>query len=1070
MNMKRCLPIVLATVVLGFAFGWLAAAQLTTPGYVVSDLQLISQESKTDWSAEWTGPIQAATILAWFAEHGYPALIRDFNNDGVIDELDTIELADILGKTVMGTETVRGTTDVRLVLGLARYVAERYPDQFELKIYDVGFSGEFATEEGDAFDPRIVDGIELVLKNEPSIAAYEAELESGEGVIVGLEEGDDGNTYLSGRSFLYETTPDGYTPIDLAWAKENRYEPGPQGKVLETVGKMDEFFYLDYHGHWTKAEFMLALSPSITTGEGIPGEDCPDLIVIGSAKCEFVEGETECDDEWSVTVEATVRNIGAADVSDPFHLWLTGLTCDDGTTILDPEMLLCGADIDQINATGSTTVHFTFSLPASESGPCCEYTLIVDSHAVIDESCYPAPWGEFNNAYHGTVCCDREPRACPDLTIGGIHSCRCWETDTGHICRVYIEATITNIAPGVPVSIPFVVGLLYGCTDGGGPHGIGKVISGARLAELNATGSMSVGFWYVFATTNPIPPCCKYVLVVDYWNAVDESCHPDPNGEHNNIFTSGFCCDEPPLDDGRCPDLTIFGMDTCTCRETPGGDLVCYVGIDAFVGKDGGPVSDPFEVRLTIDCADAFPSQEQWKMVAPGQINDGFEMVHFDYLFSPLDPMNPCCTYSLEVDQPDVIDETCFIGGEMNNSFGPVEFCCNGTTQDCPDLMVAVDEAICTCGPGSLRLVELTADACAVTVYGTVTNIGSVPILNPFDVAVDYGCADGMGDFLTYRIQGSQLAELNTTGSTTVEFTWLFTPLEEDFNCCHFVLIVDSGEEVDECVLFGEANNVAGGMVCCEIPTQECPDLTVTGSHSCSCIKTRRGYSCEVHVEATVTNISPEVSVTGSFGVALLSGCIPGGGGPIVLPISGPNLAELNETGSSNVEFFYEFATTDPTPPCCKYTLEVDFLGVIDESCHPDPNGEHNNLFVSTFCCEDTTPLCPDLIVEITVLTCRNIGAVAPLYEVTIEALVTNIGTETVTQAIYVEAECACGNDTDIIHTDLGPGESDTAEFVITCSPNQGGCHDVTVTVDYTLIINECDERNNTDEGTFCCR
>ena len=58
---------------------------------------------------------------------------------------------------------------------------------------------------------------------------------------------------------------------------------------------------------------------------------------------------------------------------------------------------------------------------------------------------------------------------------------------------------------------------------------------------------------------------------------------------------------------------------------------------------------------------------------------------------------------------------------------------------------------------------------------------------------------------------------------------------------------------------------------------------------------------------------------------------------------------------------------------------------------------------------------------------------------------------------------------TDIINTDLDPGDSDTAEFVINCG-TQGGCHDVTVTVDYTHFIDECDEQNNTDEETVCCR
>jgi hypothetical protein len=97
------------------AVGWSISSQveeLEPPtGYMRSDLQLISQESKETWSAEWTGPIQAATMMAWFHEHGYSRLMRDFNGDGVIDELDTIELADIFGRGSMQTNRPRGTND-----------------------------------------------------------------------------------------------------------------------------------------------------------------------------------------------------------------------------------------------------------------------------------------------------------------------------------------------------------------------------------------------------------------------------------------------------------------------------------------------------------------------------------------------------------------------------------------------------------------------------------------------------------------------------------------------------------------------------------------------------------------------------------------------------------------------------------------------------------------------------------------------------------------------------------------------------------------------------------------------
>jgi hypothetical protein len=275
--MKRCAHVMLTLVIAAGSLGGLAAAQPELPGFVVSDLQLISQESKPAWSERWTGPIQAATILAWLHDHGYPDLLRDLNGDGVIDELDTIELADILGVGLMGTETPRGTTDPRLVVGLAQYVAQRYPDEFVIKIYDQGFPAEFAVDGPGTFASDVIPGIELRLETEPSIEAYEYELQSAEGVIVGLEEDpDENNTYLTGRSFLFDKTSDGYTAIDLCWAEEDAWKPGAQGQVLETVAKMTERFYARYNGAWTPVEFLLALSPITELGLGEGGHDCPE--------------------------------------------------------------------------------------------------------------------------------------------------------------------------------------------------------------------------------------------------------------------------------------------------------------------------------------------------------------------------------------------------------------------------------------------------------------------------------------------------------------------------------------------------------------------------------------------------------------------------------------------------------------------------------------------------------------------------------------------------------------------------------------------------------------------------
>jgi hypothetical protein len=95
-----------------------------------------------------------------------------------------------------------------------------------------------------------------------------------------------------GRSYLYDLTPEGYTPIDLAWAKEDRWEPGHQGQVYETVGKMEDRFYVEYLEDWKWVEFLLALSPLVEPGAASPVDHaCPDdaIVDVNSEHCVTVE-------------------------------------------------------------------------------------------------------------------------------------------------------------------------------------------------------------------------------------------------------------------------------------------------------------------------------------------------------------------------------------------------------------------------------------------------------------------------------------------------------------------------------------------------------------------------------------------------------------------------------------------------------------------------------------------------------------------------------------------------------------------------------------------------------------
>ena len=241
--------------------------------WVLYELERISAGSRDAWDDGWTGPIEAATVLAWFAHHGYPALLPDLDGDGVIDELDTIELADRLGCSTMATDLESGTSDARVVVGLAAYVAERYPGAFEMKIYDAGFVLEFAEAFGTPFHEAVVPGIRLVARSDPTYAAYQYELMSGEGVIIGLtlESSGTPNRYFAGRSFDWGRGS-GETPLlDLASADEDLSLPGVQGQVIEVEAFAGSPFTVEYEGTTERVEFMVALSPVEVVGGLVDG-------------------------------------------------------------------------------------------------------------------------------------------------------------------------------------------------------------------------------------------------------------------------------------------------------------------------------------------------------------------------------------------------------------------------------------------------------------------------------------------------------------------------------------------------------------------------------------------------------------------------------------------------------------------------------------------------------------------------------------------------------------------------------------------------------------------------------
>jgi len=548
--MKRSVFLVIALGIIAAMIGPSAFGQIEgIPGYVATDLQLISQESRPYWSEAWTGPIEAATILAWFHGYGYPRFLTDLNGDGVIDELDTIELADILGKGPMKTQTPLGTDDARLVVGLARYVAERYPDEFVIKIYDASFPAEFSAAGFGQFAPDVIDGIVLEVKEDPSIAAYEHELESAEGVIVGLEENEgENNTYLTGRSFLYDETPEGYTPVDLAWAEEDRWTPGYQGQVLETAAMTDDGMYIDYRGAWTPVEFILALSPIEQRRGGPPTvEGCPpeavayDVTVsqlfdpvtdrrIGSVRveeCVTRDGDIDTYTYTLTNIDFTTLDgcglcfflihvpptLPTVSHSEPLPWLFTGFP---GLWAWRTPLGDCGL-LPGESATFSASVpgptadtYVSGGVGACVSPPDGDGLVLVPLLAIRTTG--PSEEGEDGGP-------DEEP-GCPDLTVIRVESVCSLDRER----TVTVAATIKNIGDQ-PTPVTTWARLSSSTHPGSDYAAVGTLDPGEEtVIHL----SFSFSFNY--------PPCVDFTVEADTFNAIDEC------NESNNEMDGSICC------------------------------------------------------------------------------------------------------------------------------------------------------------------------------------------------------------------------------------------------------------------------------------------------------------------------------------------------------------------------------------------------------------------------------------------------------------------------------------------------------------------------------------------------
>jgi len=660
--MRRCAFLIVLLTGLSLLSLTGSAQVETLPGLTLTDLQLISQESLPHWTPAWTGPIQGATIAAWFAEHGYPALMRDFNGDGVIDELDTIELADDFGRGIMRTGTPRGTTDVRLVVGLGNYFAEHYPDEFVLKIYDLGFPGEFAAQGYGTFAQDAIPGIVLELVQEPSIAAYIYELSYGEGVIVGLEEGEvNRNRYLSGRSFLYEQTPEGYTPLDFAWAQEDRWEPGHQGQVLETVGKMEDRFYLEFQGDWVPVEFMLALSPLVVQEVTTEEHGCPDDAIA------YDVTTTMLGDYGEIQIEECVIRDGDIDI----YIWtVTNISfLKDG----------CGLCFFRIPNPGlPTVIHgelppwiFTSAwgswiwwLPGGscglQPGQSAVFTVAVPG-PTIDTwitsflgQCMP-PLGiapllfRARTTGPGLPDDDIPGDRCPDLVIRVLDE-GCAYNIRSEAYQLTVWAEVENIGLE-PVSSSFDV-LLTGISHPGSDTTmvIPPLLPGATVP-------VTLSFTVPPEPTGGAPCPINYELMVDSSYDIDEC------NEYNNLVTGDVCCYGEPEDEEECTDLTVeIRSVTCEMDRVKG---IYEITTEARV-TNIGTTTITYPIFVEADSDRGSDTKVIHTDLDPGDSKD----VEFSITFSIKQPGCPI-EVTVEVDYPDFIDEC-----DEDNNIASDDVCC----------------------------------------------------------------------------------------------------------------------------------------------------------------------------------------------------------------------------------------------------------------------------------------------------------------------------------------------------------------------------------------------------------
>jgi len=661
-------------------------------GRELKDLYLISDGSKPEWGDGWTAPIEAATILAWYQMKGYATLLGDWNGDGIVDILDAIELADYFGRSRMRSGSEEGTSDARLVDTLARYVAGRNPDEFEILIYDEGFPGEYEDEFVSTFASDMISGISIALESEPSVEAYTEAILAGLGVIVGIAEDSGLNYYLAGRSFLFEPVGEGLHAMDFAWSQEDLWTPGEQGQILRTIATSRSALHIEFRGDWREVEFMAILAPV-------------DRLSLGAAAaCEGAELRVDL-------MDILCRCDHAREVCLAEAWFLIRNTGDMESPACEVELGTAGwsvpAFLGPLPSGGSAVATIGQPFDAAEA-PCpWRAYMNVDSLDAIDEC------NEGNNSSEGTVCCPEPPVAgCPDLAIALENvMCSCDEPcrESGMLCIVEADLVVTNV----------------GEEDAGGfsswlfdvPHGIHDGLGVGESATdhglFGAECATESGEYLVFARVQVDGEDCDEA---NNWIELLVTCEPTP------------CVDWAVAVDGSECNCEWVESDTCT----EGREMVCSPVLTVTVANVGEEDAEATTVETN--------SLETWSSSFPVPALASGEAVTSEL---ELDWPGASCVaarfpFDVEVRVPDAGD--C----DPSDNYASADVICEPLCEG-PDLAVWIQAMNCACEPleeGDEACPGATGQSCQGEIWLGVRNDGAADS-GPYDAYYSTGSHTG---------------------------------------------------------------------------------------------------------------------------------------------------------------------------------------------------------------------------------------------------------------------------------------------------------------------------------------